>query len=357
MSQELTTSPDKRVLETRRILEEASKQIINALPQHLRERDPKAERFRRIVLSLVNAEGMDKIAPQQFAIGAIRAAEIGLEPDPIFGQLYLIPFGNVLQPLIGYRGMIELARRSGAITSVRANLVWPGDEFEYETGWDVILRHRPRLSQSHSPADFDKPETMPVCAYAVAVPRDSVDRIVAVLPPYEILRRKARSRSANNAKSPWKNDPAAMWLKSSVRELAKWMPQCQQLATALSIEGDDKDSLPPTSSTIDAPWWKDVTVDQQKEQKSAQTKTPDAPTADPQPTENQPTDAPTDAPTNGDTVPLSLAQFSPGERNAIIRNLWSNHKIRPDSVDGWLGTFQGTKDEALVFASSVRKGA
>ena len=44
---------------------------------------------------------------------------------------------------LGYRGLIDLARRTGEITSVYAHEVYEGDEFEYSYGLDKDLKHKP----------------------------------------------------------------------------------------------------------------------------------------------------------------------------------------------------------------------
>jgi recombination protein RecT len=59
------------------------------------------------------------------------AAKLGLNPDPVFGQIYFIPYKGVLTYQLGYKGMIELSRRSGVIKNVRAGLVYEKDNWEY----------------------------------------------------------------------------------------------------------------------------------------------------------------------------------------------------------------------------------
>jgi recombination protein RecT len=343
MAQAVIPAADNRVRDTRALLERAQKQIIQALPAHLRDNDPKAERFRRIVLSLVRMEGMEKVTPDSFVSGAIRAAEIGLEPDPLFGQLYLIPYGSELQPVIGYKGMIELARRSGLITSVRANIVWPDDDFEYETGLELKLWHRPNLDVPHGLKDFDDQHKLPVCVYAVAVPKDSDDRIVAVLPPWQVMHRKSRSRSAGSNKSPWRTDPAAMWLKTAIRALSSTMPQCQQLQRALSIENDDKDTPEPH---IEVPWYEVEDTRQTPAPADAQQDSGQDDNGRETQQEQQ----------HEQHEPLTPASFTPRELQQLQRDLWTNRKVRPADLPKWIGLFKGTKEQALAAAAEVING-
>ena len=65
-------------------------------------------------------------------VGAIgQCAQMGLEPNTVLGHAYLVPFNtkrkdgqgnerwvNSVQVIIGYKGLIDLARRSGQIVSI-----------------------------------------------------------------------------------------------------------------------------------------------------------------------------------------------------------------------------------------------
>ena len=79
-------------------------------------------------------------------IGAMmNAAQLGLEPNTTLGQAYLIPYGKQVQFVLGYKGLIDLAYRSGEVAIVRAETVFKNDEFVYELGFEPKLIHRPKL--------------------------------------------------------------------------------------------------------------------------------------------------------------------------------------------------------------------
>ena len=81
-------------------------------------------------------ERLQDCTPYSIANAALEAAELKLEIDNVTGQCYLIPYYNrskeayecALQ--IGYKGLIELARRSGTIKSIVANVVCENDLFD-----------------------------------------------------------------------------------------------------------------------------------------------------------------------------------------------------------------------------------
>ena len=118
-------------------------QIAKALPSVITP-----ERFSRIAMTAVTQNpALGECTPGSFIGSMLTAAQLGLEPNTPLGQAYLIPFRNkgVLecQFQLGYRGMIELAHRSGEFKDISAHIVYENDEFEYELGLDPKLRHVP----------------------------------------------------------------------------------------------------------------------------------------------------------------------------------------------------------------------
>ena len=74
-------------------------------------------------------------------------------PQRTLGTAYFVPYLNrknrdkpvyECQLIVGYRGMCTLARRSGEIVSIQAEVVRDGDEFELGTDWSPIFRHKPK---------------------------------------------------------------------------------------------------------------------------------------------------------------------------------------------------------------------
>ncbi|MED0762673.1 recombinase RecT, partial [Aneurinibacillus thermoaerophilus] len=61
----------------------------------------------------------------------------------LIGHCYIIPYGREAQFIIGYKGMIDLARRSGQIEQIYAHAVYEADHFEYELGLHPKLVHKP----------------------------------------------------------------------------------------------------------------------------------------------------------------------------------------------------------------------
>ena len=73
----------------------------------------------------------------------MNCAILGLEPDGVLGHAYLVPFADECQIIIGYKGLLKLARQSGEISTIEAHAVRHGDEFKYARGTSPFLKHVP----------------------------------------------------------------------------------------------------------------------------------------------------------------------------------------------------------------------
>jgi recombination protein RecT len=152
--------------------------------------------------------------PGAFLSALMVAARLGLEPDS--EQFYLVPQGSEIIGVVGWQGMVELIYRAGAVSSVIAEVVYDKDGFEYQPG----VNDRP----IHT-IDWDLEDRGPLrLAYAYAVMKDGAISKVVVMNRADINRIKASSKSAKSDYSPWNKHEAAMWAKSCVRQLAKWVP-------------------------------------------------------------------------------------------------------------------------------------
>jgi recombination protein RecT len=141
------------------------------------------------------------------------------------GHAYLIPYGRECQFIIGYRGMIDLARRSGEIQSIFSEVVYSNDEFRFEFGLDEKLKHIPARGER---GEF-------VAAYMVAKFKDG-GHLIQVMFKNEIDKIRKRSKAANNG--PWVTDYDEMAKKTIIRRGFKYLPISIEVARL--IEQDDK---------------------------------------------------------------------------------------------------------------------
>jgi recombination protein RecT len=153
-----------------------------------------------------------------FANALLTASRLGLEPGS--ESFYLTPRkvkGQLeILGIVGYQGLIDLMYRAGAVSSVIAEVVYERDGFEYQPG----LHARPIHTIDWDSEDRGKLRL----AYAYAVMKDGATSNVIVMNRADINRIKKSSQGSDSQYSPWTNHEPSMWLKSAVRQLAKWVP-------------------------------------------------------------------------------------------------------------------------------------
>jgi recombination protein RecT len=89
------------------------------------------ERFARICANAVASNPQLAKCSQTSLIGALLcSAQCGLEPNTSLGQAYVIPYGDKAKFQISYKGLIELAHRSGQLKDISAHIVYENDTFE-----------------------------------------------------------------------------------------------------------------------------------------------------------------------------------------------------------------------------------
>lgn len=217
--------------------EAIQRQIAMALPRHLT-----AERLVRICTTeLRKTPKLAQCSPASFVGAVIQCAQLGLEPGGALGHVYLIPFEKrakvdgrwittevVCQVIIGYRGMLDLARRSGQIESISAYPVLMGDTFRCKLGLEPSLDHEPDWDN----VTRDEPEKIRF-VYAVARLVGGGKQFI-VMSRAEVEKIRARSKSPDDG--PWVTDYEQMALKTVVRRLFKFLPVSIELQTAVALD-------------------------------------------------------------------------------------------------------------------------
>lgn len=189
------------------VIQAGAKQFATALPKHIN-----SDRFVRIAITTIRQNPKLAQCNQESLLGALMvSAQLGLEPG-VLGQCYLIPYGRECQFQIGYKGMIELLRRSGQLKDIYAYSVYENDEFEMTYGLDRDLKHKPNLQNK---GNF-------IGCYCVAVLKDDA-RAFEYMTKEEIeAHGKKFSKTYGNG--PWKTDFEAMAHKTVVKRMLKWLP-------------------------------------------------------------------------------------------------------------------------------------
>lgn len=148
-----------------------------------------AERLTRIFLTEFRKTPALLNCDQKSLFGAIlQCTALGLESGGALGHCYLLPYGRTCQLIIGYRGMIDLARRSGQIISLYAYVVHEKDEFSYKLGLYPDIEHVPSSEADPGPVTH---------VYAVAKLKDGGVQF-EVMSRAEIEAVRARSKAGRS---------------------------------------------------------------------------------------------------------------------------------------------------------------
>jgi recombination protein RecT len=162
------------------------------------------------------------------AASVMLAAQLGLEPGT-FGHCYLIPYGRDCQFQIGYRGLLELVRRSGQVVSINCEPVYAKDEFSIVLGLDHTITHRPFL-------DGDRGDLKLV--YAVAKLKDGgVQTAWMTAAEIQAHRRKFSKNNSKNHPSPWDTDFVEMAKKTVLKRLCKTLPISVDILRPIETDG------------------------------------------------------------------------------------------------------------------------
>lgn len=223
-------------------------------------------RLYRIMMLAANKSPKIYEVPVRQVLGQLlTVAGLGLEPNTPHGHVYLIPFEETvwnketrkrdkkqmsLQIVTGYQGFAELFWRSGIVTRLHADVVLPGDEFDFSYGTDAFLKHKPmgRASENDSPS----------WAYVhldMMLGQGVKGQSFEVMPWQDVLRIRNNSQAYRKAlaakekaekerwnlpaawtEAPWIKHEREMGKKTPLRRLAKTQTKTPEIAGVTAME-------------------------------------------------------------------------------------------------------------------------
>lgn len=238
MNTAIAKKPLRQVQDVKQLLhnDQAREQLAAVAAKHMNP-----QRLMRVTANAIRTTPkLQECEPLSFLGALMQCASLGLEPNTVLGHAFLVPFRNnkknitEVQVIIGYKGLIDLARRSGHITSISAHVHYSDDElWEYEEGTEACLRHRPGAQEGEK-----------LHAYAIAKFRDGGHAYV-VLPWSHVMKIRDGSQNWQSAvrydktnQSPWKTHEDAMAKKTAIRALSKYLPLSVDFIDAVQMDHD-----------------------------------------------------------------------------------------------------------------------
>ena len=196
------------------------------------------ERFTRMVLSAISTNPkLGACTPASFLGAMMSAAQLGLEPNTPLGQAYILPYQNKgtleAQFQIGYKGLIDLAYRSGEVEVIQSHIVYEKDEFECEYGINTKLSHKPAMGDRGAP----------IKVYAVFKTK-SGGYGFEVMSMEDVKAHAAKySKAYSSSFSPWKTNFEEMAKKTVLKRVLKYAPLKSDFVKAVVQDETIKSSL------------------------------------------------------------------------------------------------------------------
>ena len=224
----------------------------------------RAPQFISSLVSLVNATPQLQQAiyenPNTVIQSALKAATYDLPIDPALGYAYIVPFNNYKDGrktmeaafILGYKGMHQLAMRTGAYKLINVLDVREGELKSYNRlTEDIVLEFV---------EDEDEREALPIVGYVGYFKLINGTEKTIYMSRKQIEAHEKKNRKGQYMSKGWKDDFDAMALKTVYRRLiGKWgimsidyqTADAHTLAAAEAIATGSFDDEGPEGSPID----------------------------------------------------------------------------------------------------------
>ena len=207
------------------------KQIAQIVPQHLR---PEVL-MNAVINSCRKLPKLYQCHQGSMLSALLHCGTVGWVPDTPSQECHLIPFGNEVVVIGGYRGFIKLVRNSGAICNVVSRVVYSGDKFDYELGSNPKIVHIPKLVAEeqvdgdilyvYSQIWWNDPNVYPRDDFEV-MSKAQVDKILT-----DIVK-----KNRGKMPDPWKYHFSEQARKTVIKRHMKRLPMSPEMAHASDLD-------------------------------------------------------------------------------------------------------------------------
>ncbi|KXU16176.1 Recombinational DNA repair protein RecT (prophage associated) [Streptococcus oralis] len=205
------------------------------------------QQFVASLLSVVQNNGLlAKASNESIMTSAMKAAVLNLPIEPSLGYAYIVPYKNQAQFQIGYKGLIQLAQRSGQVTRLNAGEIY---ESQYK-GFNPLTEDL-EVDMSAIPKEKEKV----VGYFAFMRLANGFEKTVFWTKERVQTHGKKYSQSFSSKYSPWQSDFDAMARKTVLKHmLSTYAPLSTELQEAIVADNED-------STVSNKKEMKDVTQD------------------------------------------------------------------------------------------------
>lgn len=190
------------------------------------------QQFVASLLSVVtNNNLLAKATNESIMTAAMKAAVLNLPIEPSLGYAYIVPYKNQAQFQIGYKGLIQLAQRSGQVTRLNAGEVY---ESQYK-GFNPLTEDL-EVDMTAIPKEKEKV----VGYFAFMRLANGFEKTVFWTKERVQAHGKKYSQSFSSKYSPWQSDFDAMARKTVLKHmLSTYAPLSTELQEAIVTDNED----------------------------------------------------------------------------------------------------------------------
>lgn len=313
-------------------------EIAKVLPKHLTP-----ERMIRVAITAtMRTPKLLQCTAESLTKCLLDCSALGIEPDG--RRAHLIPFEDnrnkvtTCTLIIDYKGLAELAMRSGLVSNIHADVVRENDVFEYDLG--EIRAHK---------IDFRNERGAAYAFYAICRLKDgSVKADVMSVDEVEAIRMRSKSPNAG----PWATDPVEMGKKTVFRRLSKWLPLSPEFRDAVEKDDEEDPIAKAVNVTPAAPLFQAPAIPAQEP--DPQSSEPDAAPAPQAATTDASGTVPFPAPAQPDPAPQASAGAPPqtelDARRELIGDGFAAAGVTFDDFVGWIAVARKVEVKADGFA-------
>lgn len=197
----------------------------------------KASVFASAIVNMANDGNLRNCNVESIVNTAMQIVQIGLHPNKLFGQAYVVPYKGIAQLQIGYKGLISLGYRNG--WKFRAVSVYACDRFKQNFGGikDEIIFDPNYDERDETNASWVFANLKGVLVYAVDKQGAEFSEFVSKK-KLEQLRTTSPNQNKEGLSGTWANWAEEMYKAKAIKHVASRLPINDSLAEALSLEDE-----------------------------------------------------------------------------------------------------------------------
>ena len=166
-----------------------------------------------------------KASNESIMTAAMKAAVLNLPIEPSLGQAYIVPYGREAQFQLGYKGLIQLAQRSGKYKSINSGVVYKAQFISYNPLFEELE------------IDFTQPQDEVIGYFAAFKLLNGFEKVTYWTKEQAYAHGKRFSKSFNNG--PWKSDFDAMAQKTLLKQIiSKYGPLSIEMEQAIVADNE-----------------------------------------------------------------------------------------------------------------------